>query len=82
MILSGLAVLSLTAFAQTSQVSGRVVDASHSVVSGVNLTLTRVETGDTRQEHSSNEGYYSFPLLLPGHYDLKVEKDGYETQDQ
>src|ERR1700722_13358311 len=70
------------ASAQTSQVSGQVVDASNAVVPGALLTLTRVETGDTRQEHSTNEGYYSFPLLLPGHYDLKIEKDGYETQDQ
>ncbi len=70
------------ASAQTSQVSGQVVDASHAVVSSANLTLSRVETGDTRQEHSTSEGYYSFPLLLPGHYDLKIEKPGYETQDQ
>jgi len=82
LLFSGFAATSLTAFAQTSQVSGQVVDASHAAVAGVTLTLTRVETGDTRQEHSTNEGYYSFPLLLPGHYDLKVEKTDYETQDQ
>ncbi len=70
------------AFAQTSQVSGQVVDASKAVVPAAQLTLTRVETGDTRQQRSTDEGYYSFPLLLPGHYDLKVEKDGYETQNQ
>ena len=81
-LFSGFAAASSTAFAQTSQVSGQVVDASHSVVSGADLTLTRVETGDTRQQHSTSEGYYSFPLLLSGHYDLKIEKDGYETQDQ
>ncbi len=73
---------SLSAFAQTSQVSGQVVDASKATVPNAQLTLTRVETGDTREQHSTSEGYYSFPLLLPGHYDLKVSKDGYETQDQ
>jgi hypothetical protein len=80
----GLAILfgSSSAFAQTSQVSGQVVDESHAVVSGADLTLTRTETGDTRKEHSTAEGYYSFPLLLAGHYDLKIEKPGYETQDQ
>src|SRR5271167_3979001 len=82
LLFSGFAAASLTAFAQTSQVSGQVVDASHAVVAGAALTLIRVETGDTRQQQSTGEGYYSFPLLLPGHYDLKVEKDGYETQDQ
>jgi hypothetical protein len=83
-LISGLAVLlgSCSAFAQTSQVSGQVLDTSKAVVPNAQLTLTRVESGDTRQQHSTNEGYYSFPLLLPGHYDLKVKKDGYETQDQ
>ena len=81
-IVSAILLAPSLASAQTSQVSGQVVDASKAVVSGALLTLTRIETGDTRQEHSTNEGYYSFPLLLPGHYDLKIEKDGYETQDQ
>jgi hypothetical protein len=81
---SGVTVLLIPshAFAQTSQVSGQVVDTSKAVVPDVQLMLTRVETGDTRQQHSTSEGYYSFPLLLAGHYDLKVEKDGYATQDQ
>jgi hypothetical protein len=78
----GLLVATSLASAQTSQVSGQVVDASKAVVIGAQLSLTRVETGDTRQEHSGSEGYYSFPLLLSGHYDLKIEKDGYETQEQ
>jgi hypothetical protein len=80
----GLAILlaSSHASAQTSQVSGQVVDGSHAVVAGADLTLTRTETGDTRKEHSTAEGYYSFPLLLAGHYDLKIEKPGYETQNQ
>jgi hypothetical protein len=69
-------------FAQTSQVSGQVVDASHAVVSDAQLTLSRSDTGFTQQQHSNNEGYYSFPLLQAGHYDLKIEKGGYETQDQ
>jgi hypothetical protein len=84
LLASGFAILlgPSSALAQTSQVSGQVVDASKAAVPNAQLTLTRVESGDTRQQHSTNEGYYSFPLLLPGHYDLKVERDGYETQDQ
>lgn len=38
------------------------------------------KTGDHRDNISTNEGRYSFPLLLPGHYELKVEKEGFETQ--
>jgi hypothetical protein len=68
--------------AQSSQVSGQVLDTSGSAVSGAGLTLTRLETGDIRKETSNSEGYYAFPLLLPGHYSLKVERDGYEAQEQ
>jgi Carboxypeptidase regulatory-like domain len=68
--------------AQNSQVSGQIRDTSQAAVSGVKVTLTRVETGDHREATSGTEGYYSFPLLVPGHYDLKVEKAGFETQSQ
>jgi hypothetical protein len=47
-------------WAQSSEVSGRIVDASRGTVSGAKVTLTRVETGDTRSENSSAEGYYTF----------------------
>lgn len=68
--------------AQDSQVSGQIRDTSQAVVAGAQVTLTRVETGDHREVTSGNEGYYSFPLLVPGHYDLKVEKAGFEAEAQ
>jgi Carboxypeptidase regulatory-like domain len=71
-----------TAHAQTSQVSGQVTDASKAAVPDAELTLTRVETGYSRQQHSTSDGYYSFPLLVAGHFDLKIEKQGFETQEQ
>ena len=70
------------AFGQTSQVSGQIRDTSDAAVAGATITLNRTETGDHRALVSTSEGYYSFPLLLPGHYDLKVEKEGFETQNQ
>lgn len=68
--------------AQNSQVSGQIRDISQAAVPGANVSLTRLESGDHREIVSSGEGYYSFPLLLPGHYDLSVEKEGFETQKQ
>ncbi len=68
--------------AQTSQVSGQIRDTSQAAIAAATVSLTRIETGDHRAVESTSEGYYSFPLLLPGHYDLKVEKDGFETQKQ
>src|SRR6202161_2724810 len=76
------AVATVSLWAQSSEVSGRIVDSSQAAVSGAKVTLTRIETGDTRTEASSAEGYYTFPLLLPGTYDLKVQRDGFETQSR
>lgn len=68
--------------AQSSQLSGQIIDSSKAAVSGAKLAITEVETGEERQTISSSEGYYSFPLLAPGHYELVVQKEGFETQRQ
>jgi hypothetical protein len=68
--------------AQSSQVSGQIVDTSKAAIPGVSLTLTHVETGEQRLATSSGEGYFSFPLLLSGHYELAVEKNGFESVRQ
>jgi hypothetical protein len=69
-------------YAQETQISGQVRDSGQAAIAGAKITLTRVETGDHREATSGGEGYYAFPLLLPGHYELKAEKEGFETQDQ
>ena len=71
-----------TLHAQNSQVSGQIRDTTQAAIAGAKVTLTRLETGDHRDATSTGEGYYSFPLLLPGHYDLKVERDGFAPQTQ
>src|SRR5208283_4099212 len=68
--------------AQDSQVSGQIRDTSQAVVAGAQVTFFCEEYGDHREVTSGNEGYYSFPLLVPGHYDLKVEKAGFEAEAQ
>lgn len=70
------------AAAQSSQISGQVIDAQAAALTGVNLTLSRVETGEKRQAVSGGAGYFSFPLLAPGHYDLVAERDGFQSQRQ
>lgn len=68
--------------AQDSQVSGQIRDATQAAVAGAKVMLTRVDTGDRREATSGNEGYYSFPLLVPGRYTVTVEKPGFETETQ
>ena len=65
--------------AQSSEISGRILDTSKAAVTGAVVTITRAQTGDHRGAVSSADGYYAFPLLLPGNYEVKVAKDGFQT---
>jgi hypothetical protein len=66
--------------AQNSEVSGRILDASKAAIPGAQVTLTRTESGDKREAISSAEGYYTFPLLVPGAYELAVSKEGFQKE--
>lgn len=68
------------AAAQNSQISGTVDDSSKARIQGATIALTHTETGERREVLSNAEGYYVFPLLQSGHYELRVEKQGFETQ--
>jgi outer membrane receptor protein involved in Fe transport len=66
--------------AQSTEITGQILDASQLAVVGATAELTRADTGDRRETVSNAEGYYSFPLLQPGVYDLAVKKEGFESQ--
>ena len=63
--------------AQTTQISGHIVDQSTGAISGAQITLTRTTTGEVTHTTTTDQGYYSFPSLLPGSYDLTVDKQGF-----
>ncbi|MGD0132925.1 MAG: carboxypeptidase-like regulatory domain-containing protein, partial [Bryobacteraceae bacterium] len=67
-------------YAQSTEVTGQIVDPTQSAVVGAMAELTRVDTGDRRETASNADGYYSFPLLQPGIYDLIVKKEGFQSQ--
>jgi len=59
--------------------AGVVVDNSGAVVPGAKISLTG-PTG-TRVFNSNPQGQFEFPLLTPGFYGLKVEKQGFKSAD-
>jgi hypothetical protein len=63
--------------AQSAQIAGRVVDSTGGIVSEVTITITNVETGVQRTTASNLEGNYAVPLLPPGNYQVRVEKQGF-----
>jgi hypothetical protein len=75
-----LSVLAAAGRAQTSgEITGLVTDSSGAAVSGASVTVTNKATGAVRRITTNNEGLYTFPSLLPGQYDLKIEQQGFKT---
>ncbi|MDP9055609.1 MAG: carboxypeptidase regulatory-like domain-containing protein [Acidobacteriota bacterium] len=64
--------------ATTGSISGIVKDPSGGVVPGVALTATNPATGIQNKTVSDEKGFYSFPSLSVGQYDLKADSAGFQ----
>src|SRR5215471_7547981 len=65
-----------------SQVSGVVKDASGGVLPGVEVTMTKTDTGSARTVYTGADGSYVIPNLPVGPYTLKVALQGFNTYVQ
>src|ERR1700687_2780830 len=61
-------------------ISGTVTDSSGRVINNVQITITNVATGITRDLSTNDEGFYSAPNLLPGTYEAKFSAKGFNTE--
>jgi hypothetical protein len=60
--------------------SGTLKDQSGAVVSGATITLVNTALKSEYKAVSNGQGFYSFPTLPVGHYDLTIEATGFKTQ--
>ena len=61
----------------TASISGTVTDASGAAIVGAAVTATNVETGIVQTLHTNQQGYFTFPSLALGHYDVDVQQSGF-----
>src|SRR5437879_2718614 len=61
-------------------ISGTVTDSSGRVINHVQITITNVATGVTREVTTNDEGFYSAPNLLPGIYEAKFSAKGFKIE--
>src|SRR5580698_9650304 len=61
------------------EITGRVSDPSGAGVPNATLTLTNTSTNVIRQAESTGDGFYSFPSVQPGFYNIKAEHTGFKT---
>ena len=61
-------------------ISGTVTDSGARVVSGVQIKITNVATGVTREVTTNEEGVYSAPNLQPGTYEAEFSVQGFKVE--
>lgn len=66
------------AFAQTAEITGRVSDPSGGVIPQASVKVTNVDNGTSRTSASNDQGYFTVSALIPGSYEVRVEKDGFK----
>jgi outer membrane receptor protein involved in Fe transport len=66
--------------AQTSfgTIVGLVTDPTQAAVPGAAVTVTNTQTGVERQASTDESGNYRIGSLLPGIYNVKIEKSGFQ----
>jgi hypothetical protein len=63
----------------TGSIYGQVTDSSKALVSGAKITALNQATGVSYPGTSDNQGNYAVFNLLPGIYNVTVEKSGFEA---
>jgi len=66
----------------TGAIAGTVLDPSGKVVQGAKVNLRGTETGTAYLAVSSSTGYYVFPSVRPGSYEISVVASGFKTEVQ
>jgi Carboxypeptidase regulatory-like domain/TonB dependent receptor len=71
-------------FAQlpTGTILGTVKDSTGATVAGATVTVTSADTGLTRNLTTGPDGVYRFPALPVGHYNIRTEHAGFNTEAQ
>ncbi|MGH9788173.1 MAG: carboxypeptidase regulatory-like domain-containing protein [Candidatus Acidiferrales bacterium] len=62
-------------------VTGVVMDPTDAVIPGCRVTLTSLDTGVTREQATGSNGAFNFDRILPGTYTLRIERDGFRSQE-
>ncbi|MCC7500136.1 MAG: carboxypeptidase regulatory-like domain-containing protein, partial [Bryobacterales bacterium] len=63
-------------------VDGTIKDPTGALLVNAKVTLKNVDTGVSRDTLSNEAGYFFFPLVQPGNYEVSVEKSGFKQSAQ
>jgi len=72
-------IVSVPGMAQTAAINGTITDPSGAVVEQAQVTATNTATGLTRTITTGDKGVYNLTQLVPGVYEVRIEKNGFRT---
>ena len=75
-----LGAMSAIAQGTTGNISGTVTDPQGAVVPEVALMIRNLETGQARSVSTDAKGYYRAIALPSGHYEIRVERQGFDPE--
>ena len=65
----------------SATLGGTVTDQAGAVVPNVNIAVINIEQGFQRSTKTDDEGSFVVPLLPPGNYVVKAEREGFTTSE-
>ncbi len=74
--------IGLPALGQSSSsaaVNGIVQDTTDSRIPNASVKLINTDTGTESNSKTSKDGNFAIPSVLPGHYRLQIEREGFDT---
>jgi hypothetical protein len=65
--------------ASSAAVNGIVQDTTDARIPNASVKLINTDTGTESNSKTSKDGNFSIPSVLPGHYRLQIEREGFDT---
>src|SRR4051812_35583879 len=65
----------------STSIRGIVTDASGAAVPGAGVTIRNTATNETRTANTNDSGFYAFPSVIPGTYDVTVSHAGFKKAE-
>ena len=66
----------------TGSISGTVTDPTGAVMPGVSVVALNTDTGIQTTTQTNAAGFYNFPALPTGHYEVRITEKGFEEYRQ
>jgi hypothetical protein len=74
-----IAVTAVRGQSTTASIAGVVVDTSDARIANATVKLISTDRGTESVAKTNQSGSFAFPSVLPGHFKLQIEREGFDT---